>query len=257
MSLSMHAASVPVFQQMLGGLSDVLAKAAAHAAERNIDPQAYLQSRLFPDMFPLLRQVQIACDFAKSVSARLAQAELPAWEDNEASFEDLQARIARTQDFIAGLDAAAFDGAESREIVLRPGTPKEKRLTGQADLVPLHRIDRETAGLVLFGKAMALRRLFPALRVDYVRVVGTQWVDDPEVRFQSVDIRQPLMLTLLAALLHARQRAGGDTFYRNFELEVFQAFTNRFIGRVIGDGKGADQRNGCGGENLGQTHENS
>ena len=71
-----------------------------------------------------------------------------------------------------------------------------KRLTGQADLVPLHRIDRETAGLVLFGKAMALRRLFPALRVDYVRVVGTQWVDDPEARFQSVDIRQPLMLAL-------------------------------------------------------------
>ena len=83
-------------------------------------------------MFPLVRQVQIACDFAKSVSARLAQAEVPAWEDNEASFDDLQARIARTRDFIAGLDAAAFEGADAREIVLRPGTPKEKRLTGQA-----------------------------------------------------------------------------------------------------------------------------
>ena len=132
MSVSLQSATVPVFQQMLGGLSDVLAKAAAHAAERKIDPEAYLQLRLFPDMFPLVRQVQIACDFAKSVSARLAQAEVPAWEDNEASFDDLQARIARTRDFIAGLDATAFEGADAREIVLRPGTPKEKRLTGQA-----------------------------------------------------------------------------------------------------------------------------
>jgi hypothetical protein len=132
MTVSLHAASVPVFNQLLGGLADVLKKAEAHATERKIDPNAYLQSRLYPDMFPLLRQVQIACDFAKSVSARLAQAEVPAWEDNEATFEDLQSRIARTQAFIAGLDAAGFEGAESRDIVLRPGTPKEKHLTGQA-----------------------------------------------------------------------------------------------------------------------------
>ena len=135
MTVSLHAASVPVFNQLLGGLADVLKKAEAHAAERKIDANAYLQSRLYPDMFPLVRQVQIACDFAKSVSARLAQAEVPAWEDNEATFEDLQARIARTQAFIAGLDAANFEGAESRDIVLRPGTPKEKHLTGQAYLL--------------------------------------------------------------------------------------------------------------------------
>ena len=135
MSLSLHTASVPVFRQMLGGLSDVLAKAAAHAAERRIEQDALLQSRLFPDMFPLLRQVQIACDFAKSVPARLAQAEVPAWEDNEKSFEELQARIARTIAFIEGLDAAGFDGAADREIVLRPGTPKERRLAGQAYLL--------------------------------------------------------------------------------------------------------------------------
>ena len=132
MTVSLHAASVPVFNQLLGGLADVLKKAEAHATERKIDPNAYLQSRLYPDMFPLLRQVQIACDFAKSVSARLAQAEVPAWEDNEAAFEDLQARIARTQAYLASLDAANFEGAESRDIVLRPGTPKEKHLTGQA-----------------------------------------------------------------------------------------------------------------------------
>jgi len=135
MALSLHAASVPVFQQMLGALSDVLSKAATHAAERKIDPDAYLQSRLYPDMFPLLRQVQIACDFAKSVSARLAGAEVPAWDDGEKSFDELQARIRRTLDFIAGLDAAAFEGAAAREIVLRPGTPKERRLDGQAYLL--------------------------------------------------------------------------------------------------------------------------
>ena len=135
MSLSLHAASVPVFTQLLGGLADVLAKAAAHAAERKIEPAAFLQSRLYPDMFPLVRQVQIACDFAKGVSARLAGADVPAWEDNETSFEELQARIARTLDFIAGLEAAAFEGAASREIVLRPGTPKERRLDGQAYLL--------------------------------------------------------------------------------------------------------------------------
>ncbi len=135
MTLSLHTASVPVFTQLLGGLSDVLAKAAAHAAERKIEPDALLQSRLFPDMFPLLRQVQIACDFAKSVSARLAGAEVPAWDDGEKTFDELQARIRRTLDFIAGLDAAAFDGAAAREIVLRPGTPKERRLDGQAYLL--------------------------------------------------------------------------------------------------------------------------
>ena len=135
MTVSLHAASVPVFNQMLGGLAGVLKKAEAHATERKIDPDAYLQSRLYPDMFPLLRQVQIACDFAKSVAARLAQAEVPAWEDNESGFEDLQSRIARTQAFLASLDPASFEGAESRDIVLRPGTPKEKHLTGQAYLL--------------------------------------------------------------------------------------------------------------------------
>ena len=135
MSLSLHTASVPVFTQLLGGLADVLAKAQAHATERKIEPDALLQSRLFPDMFPLLRQVQIACDFAKSVSARLAGAEVPAWEDNERTFDELQARIARTVAFIGGLGPAAFAEAGHREIVLRPGTPKERRLEGQAYLL--------------------------------------------------------------------------------------------------------------------------
>jgi hypothetical protein len=82
-----------------------------------------------------VRQVQIACDFAKSVPARLAGVDVPAYEDTEKTFADLQARIAKTLAFAASLDAAAFEGSEQREIVLRPGTPKEKRLGGKAYLL--------------------------------------------------------------------------------------------------------------------------
>ena len=88
-------------------------------------------------MFPLARQVQIACDFAGSVSARLAGAEVPAYEGGDATFADLQQRIEATLAFIGGLDAAAFAGSEARELLLRPGTPKERRIGGQAYLLSL------------------------------------------------------------------------------------------------------------------------
>ena len=135
MTLSMHAASVPVFQQMLTALSGVLDKAESFATERKIEPDAMLQARLFPDMFPLARQVQIACDFASSVSARLAGEEVPAYEGGNQTFADLQQRIATTLAFIGGLDAARFEGSQDRELVLRPGTPKERRIGGQAYLL--------------------------------------------------------------------------------------------------------------------------
>lgn len=135
MSISMYAASIPVFKQMLDSLSDVLNKAEAHAAEKKIDPNALLQARLFPDMFPLTRQVQIAADFAKSVSARLAGTDMPAYEDNEQSFADLRSRIAKTLAFLDTLAPAQIDGSEQREIVLRPGTPKEQKFAGQPYLL--------------------------------------------------------------------------------------------------------------------------
>lgn len=135
MTISMYSASIPVFKQMLSALNDVLAKAEAHAAEKKIDPNAFLQARLFPDMFPLLRQVQIAADFAKSVPARLAGAEVPSYEDSELTFADLHARVQKTLAFIDGLTAAQIDGSETLEIVLRPGTPKEKKLSGQTYLL--------------------------------------------------------------------------------------------------------------------------
>lgn len=130
-----YTSSIPVFKQMLGGLSAVLAKAEAHANAKKIDPQALLQSRLYPDMFTLLRQVQVACDFAKSVSARLAGVEVPKNDDDEQSFADLQTRIAGVLAFIEGLDVAQFDAAATREVVSQAGTPKEKRFTGQSYLL--------------------------------------------------------------------------------------------------------------------------
>jgi hypothetical protein len=130
-----YTTATTVFTQMLGSLNSVLAIAEAHATARKIDPAVLLQSRLYPDMFALLRQVQVACDFAKSVSARLAGVEVPVFDEGEQSFADLQGRIAKTLAFIAGLKPAQFEGCETREIVSQAGTPKEKRFSGQSYLL--------------------------------------------------------------------------------------------------------------------------
>lgn len=135
MTHAIYATSVPVFKQMLGGLKDVLRKAEAHVTEKKIDPNALLQARLYPDMFPLSRQVQVATDFAKSVSARLAGVEVPTLADSEQSFAELQARINTVLAFLEGLDAGRFDDAATREIITQAGTPKEKRFTGQSYLL--------------------------------------------------------------------------------------------------------------------------
>ena len=131
----MYSTSVPVFKQMLGSLQVILQKAQAHAAEKKIDDQVFLQARLAPDMFHLIRQIQIAADFAKSVAGRLAGVELPDFQDTETSFEELQQRLSKTLNFLTSLEASQFDGSESRQIILRPGTPKEKTLTGTAYLL--------------------------------------------------------------------------------------------------------------------------
>ena len=130
-----YQASIPVFTQILGGLKTVLSKAEAHVAEKKIDPNALLQARLFPDMFPLLRQVQVATDFAKSVSARLAGVEVPQLPDTDQTFADLQARIDTVLSFMTTLSEAQFADAATREIVSQAGTPKEKRFTGQSYLL--------------------------------------------------------------------------------------------------------------------------
>ena len=134
MTHAIYTASIPVFKQMLGGLTQVLAKAEAHVEAKKLDPDALLQARLFPDMFNLLRQVKVASDFAKSVSARLAGVEVPALEDNEQTFAELQTRIATVLAFIDGLDEAKFADAAAREIITQAGTPREKRFNGESYL---------------------------------------------------------------------------------------------------------------------------
>ncbi len=134
MTSPMYTHSIPVFTQMLTALRAILAQADAHVTARSIEPDALLQARLFPDMFPLLKQVQIAADFARGISARLAGVEVPAYEGKEASFSELDALLARTLAFLGSVNAAQFEGSDSKEIVLRPGTPKEKKLSGQAYL---------------------------------------------------------------------------------------------------------------------------
>ncbi|KJH76042.1 MULTISPECIES: DUF1993 family protein [Pseudomonas] len=135
MTISLYDASIPVFTQMLTALSDVLKKAEAHASAKNIDPNALLQARLFPDMFPLVRQVQIAVDFAKGVSSRLAEIEVPKYEDTETTFAELQALLTKVLGYIGEIKPEQINGQEGIEIVTRPGTPKEKRFTGQAYLL--------------------------------------------------------------------------------------------------------------------------
>ena len=130
MAHPLYIGSVPVFRKMLTAFDAILTRTEKHVEEKKLDPDAFLQARLFPDMFTFVRQVQIACDFAKSVPARLAGAEVPSYEDNERTFADLHARVKKTLEFIAGIDEAKFAGAENREIVLRPGTPRERRFDG-------------------------------------------------------------------------------------------------------------------------------
>ncbi|WP_442592276.1 DUF1993 domain-containing protein [Parapusillimonas sp. JC17] len=134
MTHSMYTLSVPVFKQMLTALKAIMAQADAHAAEKNIEADALLQARLFPDMFPLIKQVQVAADFARGISARLAGAEVPAHEGTEKTFAELDTLLSRTLDFLDGIRPEQFENSASREILLRPGTPKEKKLSGQSYL---------------------------------------------------------------------------------------------------------------------------
>jgi hypothetical protein len=129
MTISMYQASAPVFDKMLANLSAILGKAASWAETRKIEPTVLLNARLAPDMFALTRQVQIACDFAKGTCARLAGVEPPKYEDNEASTEELQARIAKTRQFMATIKAAQIDGSEGRDVKFKAG-PRELEFKG-------------------------------------------------------------------------------------------------------------------------------
>ena len=134
MNISMYQASAPRFANILTNLSAILDKAQAHAETRKIDPAVLLGCRLFPDMFPLTRQVQIASDTAKGAVARLAGADIPKYEDTEQTFAELKARIAKTIEFVRSFKSAQLDGSEEREIVLKLGG-REVRFTGMQYLL--------------------------------------------------------------------------------------------------------------------------
>ena len=121
MALSMYEASVPRFAKMLHNLNAILAKAQTHAIAKKIDPAVLLAARLFPDMFPLVKQVQIASDHAKGAVARLAGVEVPRYEDSEQNFEELQARVSKTIAFVEAFSAAQIDDSEERDIAFRLG----------------------------------------------------------------------------------------------------------------------------------------
>ena len=134
MSLSIHSASVPVFARMLGNMLNWLDRAEAHAAARKFDPVNYLGLRLAPDMLPFVRQVQIASDGAKGCVARLAGVEIPKWEDNEASLDDLRARLRRTLDYVQSFDAAQLQGAAERPIAIPMRNGETLHFTGESFL---------------------------------------------------------------------------------------------------------------------------
>ncbi|MDD5334111.1 MAG: DUF1993 domain-containing protein [Rhodoferax sp.] len=121
MTISMYQASVPCFVRTLGNLSAILDKAQAYVDAKKLDPAALTAYRLFPDMFPMTRQVQIACDAAKAGVARLAGLEIPVHEDSEKTLAELQARIAKTLAFVQSVTPAQIDGSEEKDIVIKRG----------------------------------------------------------------------------------------------------------------------------------------
>jgi uncharacterized protein len=129
MTISMYQASVPVLVRMLVNLKGILGKAVAHAQAKKIDESVLLNARLYPDMFPLARQVQIACDFARATPARLAGKEPLALEENEKTFAELLTRIDRSIEYVRSLPENEVAGSEAREIV-RPVRGEPKKFTG-------------------------------------------------------------------------------------------------------------------------------
>ncbi len=119
MAISMYQITIPVFTRVLNNLSAILTKGAAHAEAKKIDPSVFINSRLAPDMFPLARQIQIATDAVKGCAARLAGVEIPAFADTEASFPELQERIAKTVAFLNSITEAQLEGSDGKTVTLK------------------------------------------------------------------------------------------------------------------------------------------
>lgn len=133
MALTMYQASIPVMIRAIRNLQGILAKAAAHAEAKKIDPAVFINARLAPDMLPLNRQIYIVSDTAKGAAARLAGVDIPAFADTEITFPDLQARLEKTVDFLKGFTPAQIDGSEDKAISLKFG-PRQVDFTGTSYL---------------------------------------------------------------------------------------------------------------------------
>ena len=135
MSVTIYSASVPVFQQMLRSLDGLLSKAESHAEGRKIDPAALLQARLFPDMFPLLRQVRTATDHAVNAAARLAGKELPKFANDETTIAQLKERIAKAIAFLKSVQPGEIDGTEDKDISITFPNGNVREFKGQGLLI--------------------------------------------------------------------------------------------------------------------------
>ena len=129
--MSFYDATIPAFLQILGSLSGLLTKAEAHCEARKIQPEVLLNARLFPDMLPLSKQVQLACDFAAKGCARLTHSEVPSVPDTEKTFAELKARLAKTIDYVKAFAPAQFEGADLKDVTFPVGANNSLTLKGQ------------------------------------------------------------------------------------------------------------------------------
>src|ERR1700756_3071317 len=129
--MSFHDAVVPAYLQMLNSLIGLLTKAEAHCAAKKVDPSVLLGSRLFPDMLPLSKQIQLASDFASKGCARLTHSEVPSTPDTEKTFEELKQRLAKTIDYVKSFKPEQFEGADTKDVTFPAGPDRSMTLKGQ------------------------------------------------------------------------------------------------------------------------------
>jgi hypothetical protein len=129
--MSFHDAVVPAYLQILNSLTGLLTKAEAYCEARKVDPSVLLGSRLFPDMLPLSKQIQLVSDNAARGCARLTNSEIPSMPDTETSFAELKQRLAKTIDYVKSFKPAQFEGAEARDVTFPIGAGKSMTMKGQ------------------------------------------------------------------------------------------------------------------------------
>ena len=129
--MSFYDATVPAFLQILGSLSGLLTKAEAHCKAKNIAPEVLLTARLYPDMLPFTKQIQLVCDFAAKSCARLTHSEVPSIPDTEKTFDELKQRLAKTIDYVKAFKPAQFDGADAKDVTFPVGPSNTLTLKGQ------------------------------------------------------------------------------------------------------------------------------